>query len=228
LSGYLQMSDGRIAAVRHGLVLGRVAASDVMVDDPKASRRHARVVVEGGVVEIEDLQSSNGTLLNGHPVTRRVMRDGDRIRIGTTEIVYREGAVPGVPSETAAPAVAAAADDDDLFADSAPAAPEPAPPPQPRPERAAPAPASPRGVVEFADEVVEVRQPAKQPAKAGPAAGEPVVRSQRILQYSNHGGGTGLLGDDLSQMSSGTRALVSVLVLLLAAGIVWGVIWLVR
>lgn len=283
MSGYLQMSDGRIAPVRDGLVLGRVSACDVLVDDPKASRRHARVVVEAGVVEIEDLQSSNGTLLNGHPVSRRVLRDGDCVRIGKTEIVYREGAVPGGSATVAAaPAHRPDTDDVDLFGETTlnapaptPAKPPPAPPAPPAPSRpaappstapvaspasaapppsrpaapstplapsrpaapplsapvASPAPPAPAPrVVEFADEVVEVRQPAKTEATRPAAAGaEPIVKSQRILQYSKQsGGGRGLLGDDISQLSGGTRSLVYAGVLVVAAAIVWGIVTLVR
>ena len=40
------------------------------------------MIVEAGVVEVEDLGSSNGTMLNGKPVDRRMLRDGDRIQFG--------------------------------------------------------------------------------------------------------------------------------------------------
>ncbi|HLQ38347.1 MAG TPA: FHA domain-containing protein, partial [Planctomycetota bacterium] len=82
MSGFLVFTDGRRQPVRDGMTLGRVAGNDVVVDDTKASRKHARVIVAGGVVEIEDLGSSNGTQLNGKPVTRRVLRSGDAIQIG--------------------------------------------------------------------------------------------------------------------------------------------------
>ena len=103
MSGYLEMADGAMVDVRNGLVLGRVSACDVVVADAKASRRHAQLIVEAGVVEVEDLGSSNGTMLNGKPVDRRMLRDGDRIEIGKTVIVYREGDLPGrsKPNEAA-------------------------------------------------------------------------------------------------------------------------------
>ena len=59
MSGYLELSDGQAVSVRDGLLLGRVAACDVVIADAKASRRHARLISESGVVEIEDLESSN-------------------------------------------------------------------------------------------------------------------------------------------------------------------------
>src|SRR5262245_25459382 len=145
VSSYLSIPDGQQVPVRDGLVIGRVAGCDVVVDDTKASRRHARLCVAGGVVEIEDLGSSNGTLLNGKPVQRRMLRNGDEVTIGSTVLVYREaaagtGAAPSVGDE----------DDVDLFGGDAPAAleaPAAAPPPSPpvaAPPRAAPsAPSAP-------------------------------------------------------------------------------------
>ena len=140
--------------------MGRLPACDVVLTDTKASRRHARLHVAGSVVEVEDLQSHNGTLLNGKPVQRRVLRDGDQIQIGTTTIVFREtaGAAPGAPVATPpspaatspSPPATPAYDDDfggvDLTAEFGgvdltdelvgggppPAAPRPVPPP-PRP-----------------------------------------------------------------------------------------------
>ena len=116
MSGYLELPDGARIVVRDGLVLGRVAACDVVVDDSKASRRHARLIAEAGVVEIEDMKSSNGTLLNGKPVDRRMIRDGDEVRIGRTVIIYREGPLPGGnpgTSSSGGPASSAIFDDDD-------------------------------------------------------------------------------------------------------------------
>ena len=52
------------------------------------------------MTEIEDLSSSNGTMLNGRRVSRRVLRDGDELRIGTSVVIFRDGPV-GVVSEPA-------------------------------------------------------------------------------------------------------------------------------
>jgi hypothetical protein len=106
-------------------------------------------------------------------------------------------------------------------------------PPRASPPPPAPSPPASRDVIEFEDEVVEVRR-APEPAPraqsaAAPASGEPVVKAQqRILQYQKTSGSGGLLGDDLGQLSGGTRSLVYAVVLLVAAGIVYGVIHLVR
>lgn len=142
MSGYLELPDGGFLGVKDGLVFGRVAACDIVVNDTKASRRHARLIVDAGVVEIEDMDSSNGTLLNGKPVTRRMIRDGDEVKIGKTVIKYREGPLPGSRASRKSSGGSASIfeDDDDLFADSASsAAPaKPTPPPAAPPSPAAP------------------------------------------------------------------------------------------
>lgn len=240
MSGYLSLMNGSTVPVRHGLVIGRVAGCDVVVDDHKASRRHARVIVENGVVEIEDLDSSNGTLLNGKPVTRRVLRSGDEVQIGKTVIVYREGAVAAGGSAPTGPTAGTVfAADDDLLSGPGPAVdapaaaaprarvPSPSPPP---PKPAAPLgppsapPQAPRpAVVEFADEVVEVKKappPARKEA-VGAATAPTIQRSQGVLQFSKQAAGTGVLGDDLTQMSSGTRSLLYAAVLAGAIGVAW-------
>lgn len=224
MTGYLSLTDGTNVPVKDGLLLGRVAGCDIVVDDSKASRRHARVIAQAGVVEIEDLGSSNGTLLNGKPVERRMLRDGDEVQIGATVIVYREGPLPGSAAAAAARGGAVFADDDELFTDTAPAAPAPpkptsasrpaasAPPPAVEPPAAPPPAASPPpAVVEFADEVVEVRARAPSPAKpSAPAAPANVAASKgRVLQFSKQAAGKGgVLGDDLGQMSGGLRTLL--------------------
>ncbi|MHC5064137.1 MAG: FHA domain-containing protein, partial [Planctomycetota bacterium] len=58
--GFLELADGRQVEIANGLTIGRVAGCGLVLDDKKVSRQHARVIVERGVVEIEDLDSSNG------------------------------------------------------------------------------------------------------------------------------------------------------------------------
>lgn len=71
------------------VVIGRGAMCHVTIDDPMLSRRHVRFDLSGSEPTIEDLDSRNGTQLNGLPLEGRVpLRDGDRIRIGTQELVF--------------------------------------------------------------------------------------------------------------------------------------------
>ena len=73
---------------RDEVVLGRALEADVRVNDARASRMHARINVErdpktGGVrYLLTDLDSTNGTLLNGQPVKEAYLRDGDKLTVG--------------------------------------------------------------------------------------------------------------------------------------------------
>ena len=61
----------------------------VTIDDPMLSRRHIRFDLSGSEPTLEDLHSRNGTQLNERPlVGRATLKDGDRIRIGTQELVF--------------------------------------------------------------------------------------------------------------------------------------------
>ena len=82
-----------VAGERHEItssrvVLGRSRACDVHVPDVNVSRRHAEVRQEGTTYWIVDLDSTNGTVLNGKAVERERLRDGDTITLGSTEIVF--------------------------------------------------------------------------------------------------------------------------------------------
>jgi predicted component of type VI protein secretion system len=241
MTAHLETSDGRRIEVRDGVTLGRAPQCDVVLEDTKASRQHARLVVTGSVVEIEDLESSNGTLLNGTPVRRRLLRDGDRIQIGTTTLrfVQGHGAPISPPPVSDDPYRPGGGLEGDPFAARDPAPPETAPretaPPATAPPQS-PAPAE-VDVIEFVDEVVEVvRRPPKSPAPSPPSAAKPpaaaartggVARQHGVLRFSKEPKSTGPLGDDLRQMSSVRRALVVLLCLLAAVALGYGAMRLV-
>ena len=63
-----------------------------MVDDANASRNHAQLSRRAGEWWITDLDSTNGTLVNDAMIKERRLNHGDRIKIGATEIEYREAA----------------------------------------------------------------------------------------------------------------------------------------
>lgn len=79
-------------------VLGRDPSAGIVLDDPGVSRRHAEVVVardgERLVAMVADLGSTNGTLVEGQRITTWQLGEGDRLVIGSTEIVYHD-APPG-------------------------------------------------------------------------------------------------------------------------------------
>lgn len=71
--------------------LGREVDNDVVLDSSHVSRRHAVVVWREGAFEIADLGSTNGTQVNGEPVTQpRILRDGDVIHLYTVELNFYE------------------------------------------------------------------------------------------------------------------------------------------
>ncbi|WP_138759855.1 FhaA domain-containing protein [Modestobacter altitudinis] len=71
-------------------VLGRGTEADIRLPDTGVSRKHVDVQLVGTVVTVEDLGSTNGTLVNGRRVGRQDLADGDVIRIGHSVLVYRQ------------------------------------------------------------------------------------------------------------------------------------------
>jgi len=83
--GTLVRLDGDVA-------FGRAAENDVVLEgDPYASSRHSAVLVRDGERIVRDLGSTNGTFVGGAPLAgEHVLRTGDELRIGETELRYEE------------------------------------------------------------------------------------------------------------------------------------------
>jgi Protein of unknown function (DUF3662)/FHA domain len=79
----------RIAITRTPVVIGRMSSNDVVLSDPNVSRRHAELRRDGGSWRIVDLGSTNGTTVNGKAGPEHVLRDGDRLNFGTSELIFR-------------------------------------------------------------------------------------------------------------------------------------------
>jgi hypothetical protein len=71
-------------------LLGRSKECDIRISDPNVSRRHAEVRQEGSAYWIVDLDSTNGVLVNGRRQKRAKLDDGDKITLGSTEIVFND------------------------------------------------------------------------------------------------------------------------------------------
>lgn len=71
-------------------VIGRLSGSEIEIEDPGASRRHAEIRRDGEDFLVIDLGSTNGTLLNDSPVTEATLEDGDKITIGRTVLEFRK------------------------------------------------------------------------------------------------------------------------------------------
>ncbi len=78
--------------IKGTMVVGRVAGTDVQLEDDSVSRRHAEVVMSGKTVVLKDLGSANGTTVNGQPLTGEVtLQPGDIIQFGVVEMAYENG-----------------------------------------------------------------------------------------------------------------------------------------
>jgi hypothetical protein len=84
-----EASSGAAHAVHDGLQIGRAIENELRVLDPSVSRQHATIVVRSGAFVLEDLQSQNGTFVNGERIRQRVLCDGDRIGIGEAAFIFR-------------------------------------------------------------------------------------------------------------------------------------------
>lgn len=87
---------------RGATILGRSSDCHVTIEDPLVSRHHARIVLEGDRATVYDLNSRNGVKVNGVAAKEPVeLKDGDRLRIGTQELVFcRVDAVPHASAKT--------------------------------------------------------------------------------------------------------------------------------
>jgi len=78
----------KILIVSRTTVLGRSVHCNIQVKDPRSSRSHAEIHREESGFSIVDLNSSNGTLVNGNKIKKARLKSGDRIIIGSTEMIF--------------------------------------------------------------------------------------------------------------------------------------------
>jgi pSer/pThr/pTyr-binding forkhead associated (FHA) protein len=86
----------RVFSIREpGGVLGRARGCAIRIPSAEISRRHCRLRLEDGLVYVEDLDSVNGTLLNGEPVYEKTLvRPGDRLEVGPVGFVVEYELTP--------------------------------------------------------------------------------------------------------------------------------------
>jgi pSer/pThr/pTyr-binding forkhead associated (FHA) protein len=89
----LTVVEGGVAKDRHLICSARTTIGrglcDIRIADPEASREHCAIELRDGVPILVDLNSANGTLLNGEAVQELAMTDGDEIQIGSTLLQVR-------------------------------------------------------------------------------------------------------------------------------------------
>ncbi|MFI1563579.1 FhaA domain-containing protein [Streptomyces sp. NPDC020490] len=86
---WIEINGVRHQISRPTLVLGRSTDADVRIDDPGVSRRHCEIRT-GMPSTIQDLGSTNGIVVDGQHTTRATLRDGSRIVVGSTTVIYRQ------------------------------------------------------------------------------------------------------------------------------------------
>jgi predicted component of type VI protein secretion system len=91
-----------ISGITHELVdeaitIGRGPDNTIVVNDPSISTHHAQLLLEGDTYRLKDLDSTNGTRVNGKPITEAVLRFDDRIRFGAAEARYEADATGSKP-----------------------------------------------------------------------------------------------------------------------------------
>ena len=69
-----------------GLSIGRSGSNDINIDDATISSQHAKIYTYFNASYIEDLNSTNGTYINGKPVQKHLIKPGDVIRIGRHQL----------------------------------------------------------------------------------------------------------------------------------------------
>ncbi len=81
---------GRVFPLSHlETSVGRAEQSDIPLADPGVSRNHARIIREGDDFIVEDLRSTNGTEVNGQPIRRRRLADGDMVKLANSTLQFR-------------------------------------------------------------------------------------------------------------------------------------------
>jgi len=88
---------------RPSMVVGREAGCDIHIDNLGISRKHCAFINRGEAFLVQDLNSSNGTYVNGQKITERFLNDGDEVIIGKYTLKFRNtaqnAAVPTVAAE---------------------------------------------------------------------------------------------------------------------------------
>jgi pSer/pThr/pTyr-binding forkhead associated (FHA) protein len=109
-------SQGKVAYefAERSITIGRAPDNMIVIDDPSVSSRHAQLELVGETHRLKDIGSTNGTKVNGVPITETVLKFEDRIRFGAIEArfepdVHGSQPLPELESIEAKPAEASAA-----------------------------------------------------------------------------------------------------------------------
>ncbi len=91
-----------IELVKDEFVIGRIEGNDLVIPEPSVSRRHARLIRQGGQVLLEDLGSSNGTFINGQRLSAPFpLKSGDTFTLGQVTRLKFQTPPPPIPAHAA-------------------------------------------------------------------------------------------------------------------------------
>ena len=99
--GVVDVEGKRHPLVKSRTVIGRGSDADITISDAGTSRKHVEVLWDGERAMVRDMQSTNGTLLNGHKVIEAALTPDSTITIGRTDIVFRVVAQAAAPTRPA-------------------------------------------------------------------------------------------------------------------------------
>lgn len=85
----LDINGRRHPITKSRTIIGRGSDADITIDDSGTSRKHVEILWDGTRAQVRDLESTNGSKLNGQPVTKAPLAPDSVIEIGRTRIVFR-------------------------------------------------------------------------------------------------------------------------------------------
>lgn len=92
------------------ITIGRLEDNTFQIPEPSVSSHHCEILIRGKDIVVRDLQSTNGTFINGEPVTEAVLKPGQILRLGAVELRLEDDTAPAAaPTAPAASATAPAA-----------------------------------------------------------------------------------------------------------------------
>jgi len=110
----LQVLSGSLAGQSYELkvdrtTVGRVEDNSFQIAEPSVSSHHCEVLLKGNDIVIRDLNSTNGSYINGEKITEAVLKPGATLRLGQIDLRIDDGSpLPPPPASALAPAPAAA------------------------------------------------------------------------------------------------------------------------
>ena len=89
VSAWLEIGNRTVALNQPFMTIGRTVENAIILEEDDVSRKHAQIKLKGGHYVLTDLNSANGTRVNGRPVTECILRDGDEICLAAICMTFK-------------------------------------------------------------------------------------------------------------------------------------------